>query len=154
MSNNETPLQNLLQQIKLLDDNISQILKEEGSDNVIKNYVTPILLALANSVDQAFQALNSVSQTASVALVTAEKTLASEVLENVADISAELTEAFSELLTSLSSKMTPEDLTKAQNIERLLAELYDQTESWLSSDEEDEEGDDEEAEEEAEEDKE
>jgi hypothetical protein len=142
MTTNESPLQNLIQQIKLLDDNITQILQEEGSENVIKNYVTPILLALANSVDQAFQALNSVSQTASVALVTAEKTLASEVLENVADITNELSEALTDLLTTLSPKMDANDLAKAQKVEHLLSELYEQTESWLSDDEDDDDEED------------
>ncbi len=151
MTTNESPLQNLIQQIKLLDDNITQILQEEGSENVIKNYVTPILLALANSVDQAFQALNSVSQTASVALVTAEKTLASEVLENVADITNELSEALTDLLTTLSSKMDANDLAKAQKVEHLLSELYEQTESWLSDDDDDEEDSEEDGEEDGEE---
>ena len=152
MADNESPLSNLITQIKLLDDNITQILKDEGSENVIKNYVTPILLALANSVDQAFQALNSVSQTASVALVTAEKTLASEVLENVAEITSEISEALTDLLTGLSSKMDANDLAKAQKIEGLIAELYEQTESWLPSDDEDEDEDEDDSDEEADED--
>jgi len=142
----ESPLQNLLEQVQILNANIATIVADEGADGVIKNYVTPILLALTNSMEQAFLGLNSVSQTASIALVTAEKTYASEVLENVSDITTDLSVEISDFVTSIKDRLNESDVEKLVKIENLLVELQEQVDSWNGDDEDDddEEGDDDE----------
>ncbi len=144
----ESPLQNLLEQVQILNANIATIVTEEGADGVIKNYVTPILLALTNSMEQAFLGLNSVSQTASIALVTAEKTYASEVLENVSDITTDLSVEISDFVTAIKDRLNEADVEKLVKIENLLVELQEQVDSWNGDDEDEDddedEGDDEE----------
>jgi len=151
----ESPLQNLLEQVQILNANIATIVADEGADGVIKNYVTPILLALTNSMEQAFLGLNSVSQTASIALVTAEKTYASEVLENVSDITTDLNVEISDFVTSIKDRLNESDVEKLVKIENLLVELQEQVDSWNGDDEdEDDDEDDDEGDDEANEDEE
>ena len=139
----ESPLQNLLEQVQILNANIATIVTEEGADGVIKNYVTPILLALTNSMEQAFLGLNSVSQTASIALVTAEKTYASEVLENVSDITTDLSVELSDFVTSIKDRLNEADVEKLVKIENLLVELQEQVDSWNDEDDDEDDEDDE-----------
>jgi hypothetical protein len=139
---NKSPLEALVQQVKMLDSNISEIIAKDGLEAVIKDYICPILAALTNSLDQAFIGMNEVAKSASVALVTAEKTLASEVLTNVADISEDLSMAFVSLLEDFQEHIKPEHQAKLVAIQELLNELQEQVEPWAEF-EDDEDGDDE-----------
>jgi hypothetical protein len=144
---NKSPLEALVQQVKMLDSNISEIIAKDGLEAVIKDYICPILAALTNSLDQAFIGMNEVAKSASVALVTAEKTLASEVLTNVADISEDLSMAFVSLLEDFQEHIKPEHQAKLVAIQELLNELQEQVEPWAEFEDDDEEGDDEESDE-------
>jgi hypothetical protein len=141
-NNPQSPLQALVDQVKMLDANISEIIAKDGLEAVIKDYICPILSALTSSLDQSFVGLNEVAKSASVALVTAEKTLAAEVLSNVADISNDLSIEFVGLLESLQEHIKPEHQERLIAIKELLDELQEQVEPWAEY-EDDEDGDDE-----------
>lgn len=143
--NPQSPLHALVQQVKLLDANISEIVAKDGLEAVVKDYLCPIIAALTNSLDQAFVGLNEVAKSASVALVTAEKTLAAEVLSNVADISTELSDEFVSLLESIQEHLKPEHQEKLAHIRVLLDELEEEVAPWAEEYSDEDEEDDEEA---------
>ncbi len=141
-NNQQSPLQALVNQVKMLDANIAEIIAKDGLEVVVKDYICPILAALTNSLDQSFVGLNEVAKSASVALVTAEKTLAAEVLSNVADISNDLSVEFVALLESLQEHIKPEHQERLVAIQGLLDELQEQVEPWAEYDEDDDDDDD------------
>ena len=139
-----SPLQTLVEQVATLEANISKILKQQGVEAVLSDYICPILSTLANAVDQSLVGLNNVAQTAQTTLITSEKTVASEVLSSVCDINNELTTAFAELVNSMAARLQEEDKQKLREIQDLLIELQEIVEPWNTGDDEDDEDDDEE----------
>jgi uncharacterized coiled-coil DUF342 family protein len=142
----QTPLQTLVSQIRMLDEQVSAMMQQEnGIQNVIENYICPILTALATALDQSFAGLNNVAQTASVALLTSEKTLAGDTLSQVADISAELEEKLEALTLSLNDEQS----ALLESIKELNYESIDLTLMWLRDAEDDQDIFDDESEEDA-----
>lgn len=140
----QTPLQTLVSQIRMLDEQVSAMMQQEnGIQNVIENYICPILTALATALDQSFSGLNNVAQTASVALLTSEKTLAGDTLAQVADISAELEEKLESLKLSPTDDRNP----LLESIKELNYELIELTLMWLRDSDDDEDVFDDESEE-------
>ena len=98
-----SPLHALVEQVTQLQNNITKLLKQNGQNAVITDYIVPILAALTNGLDQSLVGLNSVAQTSQLALVTSEKTLAGEVLSSVSEISNDLSLAFASKIMSSSN---------------------------------------------------
>ncbi len=129
-----SPIKALVEQTQLLDESIEKLIKQNGLEVVIKDYIVPIIATLTQAVDQNFIAMSNVAQTASVALMTAEKTVAAEILSDVADISNVLVDDFSTLLDAIKDRLSAEELAKAKEIQDLHLELQELVEPWDSLD--------------------
>lgn len=137
---NTDPIQTLVQQVRMLDENIGSMLKGGSKANeIIEDYICPILHAMAVALEQSFAGLNNVAQTASVALITSEKTLAGETLNQVA---SSLTSA-DELMVAFAEKLSPELLSEFNSIHDHVADALDAVLAWSGDDESDAQADDE-----------
>jgi len=134
------PIQTLVQQVKMLDENIGSMLKSGSKvHDIIEDYICPILHAMAVAIEQSFAGLNNVAQTASVALITSEKTLAGETLTQVA---SSLTSA-DDMMVTFAEKLPPELLAEFNAIHDQVADALDTVLAWSDPNGESDEGDDE-----------
>lgn len=105
----EDPLQTLVSQVRMLDENVSEMLQSGTSaESVIEDYLCPIMHAMAVAVEQSFAAISQVAQTASIALVTSERTLASETLQQIGDNLSEAEGKLDEILNKIPAEFRKE----------------------------------------------